>query len=427
MYTTDSMQNKPLVVVFLTIFLDMLGFGILIPVIPQLFSNPHSHYFLLNDYGLTLRQGAYLVGLLTASYPIAQFFATPILGQLSDKYGRRPILLISLAGTCVSYILFAYGLHIHSLALLFVSRIFDGLTGGNISVAQAVIADVSTRENRSKNFGIVGSAFALGFILGPMIGGLLSSTDFSRFADVTTPFYFAALLSFINVMSVKYQLPETHTHINTAFRLTPSVAARNIIKAFTMKSVTPLFITALLFQGGFTFYTSFAGVYLTQYFGFTESTIGFFFAYLGMWIIITQGFILRKLPTSIPDHRIVRITILIVGIALAIYPLAHTRWMLYVLVPFYAVPFSLTTPKLMGLISRSVGPERQGEILGISSSVQAVAQGIPPLIAGALAANFDPTASIITASVLILCAGGYFILAYRPHAAPANLTGPTAA
>lgn len=260
-----------------------------------------------------------------------------------------------------------------------------------------------------------------------MIGGLLSSADFSRFADVTTPFYFAALLSFINVMSVKYQLPETHTHINTAFRLTPSVAARNITKAFTMKSVTPLFITALLFQGGFTFYTSFAGVYLTQYFGFTESTIGFFFAYVGMWIIITQGFILRKLPTSIPEHKIVRVTILIVGIALAIYPLAHTRWMLYVLVPFYAVPFSLTTPKLMGLISRSVGPERQGEILGISSSVQAVAQGIPPLIAGALAANFDPTASIITASVLILCAGTYFILVYRPHAAPANLTGPTAA
>jgi DHA1 family tetracycline resistance protein-like MFS transporter len=419
------MRKNPLLVVFLTIFLDMLGFGILIPVIPQLFSNPHSHYFLLNDYGLTLRQGAYLVGLLTASYPIAQFFATPILGQLSDRYGRRPILLVSLAGTCISYLLFAYGLHIHSLWLLFISRIFDGLTGGNIAVAQAVIADVSTKENRSKNFGIVGSAFALGFIFGPMIGGLLSSNDFGRFADVTTPFYFAALLSFINVMSVKYQLPETHIHINTTFRLTLGAATRNIMKAFTMKSVAPLFITALLFQGGFTFYTSFAGVYLTQYFGFTESTIGFFFAYVGMWIIITQGFILRKLPTTIPDHRVIRVTMLMVSAALAIYPLAHTRWMLYALVPWYAVPFSLTTPKLMGLVSRSVGPERQGEILGISSSVQAIAQGIPPLISGALAANFDPTISIFTASFLIFVAGIYFILIYRPYGASANLTSPT--
>ena len=418
------MRKNPLLVVFLTIFLDMLGFGILIPIIPQLFSNPESKYFLLNDYHLTLRQGAYLVGLLTAAYPIAQFFATPILGQLSDKYGRRPILLISLAGTCVSYILFAYGLHIHSLGLLFFSRIFDGLTGGNIAVAQAVIADVSTPENRSKNFGLVGAAFALGFILGPMIGGLLSSGNLSRHLDVTTPFYFAAFLSLINVISVKFQLPETHKHINTKIKFTPGMSVRNIMKVFTLKSTTPLFITALLFQGGFTFYTSFAGVYLTQYFKFTESTIGFFFAYIGMWIIITQGFILRKIPIKIPEHRIVRVAIFAVAIALAVYPLAHTRWMLFILVPFYAIPFSLATPKLSGLISKSVGPERQGEILGVGSSIQAVAQGIPPLIAGAVAANFNPVASIITASALIFAAGVYFLFAYHPHQVVHNATTP---
>ncbi len=418
------MRSNPLLVVFLTIFLDMLGFGILIPIIPQLFSNPDSKYFLLNDYGLTLRQGAYLVGLLTAAYPIAQFFATPILGQLSDKYGRRPILLISLAGTCISYILFAYGLHIHSLWLLFASRMFDGVTGGNIAVAQAVIADVSTPENRSKNFGLVGAAFALGFILGPMIGGLLSSGNLSRHLDVTTPFYFAAFLSLINVISVKFQLPETHKHINHKIRLTLGMSVHNIAKVFTLKSATPLFITALLFQGGFTFYTSFAGVYLTQYFKFTESTIGFFFAYVGMWIIITQGFILRKIPIKIPEHRIVRASIFMVAIALAIYPLAHTRWMLYLIVPFYAIPFSLASPKITGLISKSVGPERQGEILGVGSSIQAVAQGIPPLIAGAVAASFNPTASIITASALIFAAGVYFLFAYHPHQVVHNATTP---
>jgi DHA1 family tetracycline resistance protein-like MFS transporter len=305
----QKLAKHPLFVVFLTIFLDMLGFGILIPVIPQLFAEPLSSYYLLNEYGLTPAQGALLVGLLTASFPAAQFFATPILGQMSDKFGRRKVLLVSLFGTFLSYLIFALGLYARSIPILFASRILDGVTGGNISVAQAVIADVSTPESRGKNFGLVGAAFALGFILGPLIGGVLSSRETGWFAHVTTPFLFAAFLSFINVLSVKYQLPETNKHQNKNLKLTPQASLQNISKAFTLPSVAPLFVTVLLLQGGFTFFTTFAGVYLTQYFGFTGVNIGKFFAYVGFWIVVTQGFVLRKLPAKLGDHTVVKLPI----------------------------------------------------------------------------------------------------------------------
>lgn len=170
-----QMQKKsnPMLTIFLTVFIDLLGVGVLIPVMPLLLGDPTSPYYLLPT-GWSTEQGYVLLGLLTAVFPLMQFFATPILGQLSDKYGRKDILLISLFGTSLSYVLFAYGIMSRNLPLLFVSRALDGITGGNISVAQAAIADISLPENRAKNFGLIGMAFGLGFIFGSFLGGKLS-------------------------------------------------------------------------------------------------------------------------------------------------------------------------------------------------------------------------------------------------------------
>lgn len=169
----SSLRKKPLIILVIVIFLDMLGIGILIPIIPTLFTDHTSSFFILSSSQIP--HALWLLGCMTALYPMMQFIATPLLGNASDRYGRKPVLIVSLLGTALGYGLFIVGILCRSLLLLFASRIIDGITGGNISVAQAAIADISKPQDRAKNFGMIGAAFGLGFILGPTIGGLLGS------------------------------------------------------------------------------------------------------------------------------------------------------------------------------------------------------------------------------------------------------------
>ena len=410
------MKNRPLFVVFMIVLLDLIGYGILIPVIPQLF-NEGGEFFLRPGDPWFLQTRFIILGLLTASYPIAQFFASPILGQLSDRYGRKKILAISIAGTCLSYVIFAIGIHFRNIPIIFLSRIFDGMTGGNIATAQAVIADTSTPANRQKNFGLIGAAFGLGFVLGPFLGGILSSKEVMPWFDATTPFDFAAILSFINIVLVLTILPETNLHLVQSIKLTFGSSLRNIKKVFALRSTTSLFITSFLLQSGFTFYTTFASLYLAQQFQMSEKSIGLFFAYVGIWIVITQGFIIRKISGKVPEYKIVRFALFCIAIALAIYPAIRNPTLLLIIVPFYAIPLGLANATIISLVSRSVGPNNQGEILGVNSSVLALAQSLPPIISGMVAAKLSPAASISTASLIVLAGGFYFWHRYYPHQA----------
>jgi MFS transporter, DHA1 family, tetracycline resistance protein len=235
------MKKNTLLLTFLVVFMDLVGFGIIIPVLPLLLviknfgsvSNPS--YVLPMDFS---QQNAYILyGFLLATYALGQFLATPILGQFSDKFGRKPILAYSLMGTCISYIIFAYGIITKDLGILFFSRFFDGITGGNISVAQAIVADISTPQNRAKNFGMIGAAFGLGFILGPYIGGKLSDPTVVSWFDASVPFWFAAILSFTSVLFVVFQLPETNQHIDGNKKIIWSQCINNIIAATKLKSI----------------------------------------------------------------------------------------------------------------------------------------------------------------------------------------------
>jgi DHA1 family tetracycline resistance protein-like MFS transporter len=417
------MKNSPLFIVFLTVLIDLIGFGILIPVIPELF-HEGGQYFLMPGNSWFEANKFTILGVLTASYPIAQFFASPILGQISDKYGRKKVLAVCLLGTAIGHSLFAYGIHERSLILLFVARIFDGVTGGNISVAQAVIADISTPNTRQKNFGLIGAAFGLGFILGPFLGGVLASNQVVSWFDAASPFYFATALSLANVVFVLKMLPETHTHINKNLILTPSKSIRNIIHAFTLKSTLPLFITVFLFQGGFSFYSTFSSTYLLQRFGMTERDIGLFFAYIGVWIVITQGFILRRIAGKFAEHKLVRYSLFVISVTLFLYPAMNHLWYLFILVPFYAIPIGITNATITSLVSRSVGPNLQGEILGINSSFMALAQAIPPIIAGFIVSGSATSASITVSSIIVAIGAIYFWLSYKPHVAHIGHTKP---
>ena len=167
-------ENHNLRTLFLTVIAEVISFGVLIPIVPLLFTEPSSSYFILPE-GLTVNQGYLILGLLIGLYPLGQFVATPILGEISDIYGRKKVIQISILGTVISSLIFAYGILVASIPILLFSRVVNGLTGGLISVAQASIADLSDKAHKSKNFGIIGMAFGIGFIFGPFLGGFLSS------------------------------------------------------------------------------------------------------------------------------------------------------------------------------------------------------------------------------------------------------------
>ena len=406
--------NRPLPVIFLTIFIDLLGFGILIPVIPQLLANPSSEYYLLPQ-GWSIQQGFILLGILTAVFSIAQFLATPILGQLSDRYGRKKLLAISLFGTSISYVLFAYGIMTGNLALLFFSRALDGVTGGNISVAQAAIADVTTPENRAKNFGLIGAAFGLGFIIGPYIGGKLSDPSIVPWFNATTPFFFAAILSLINVISILIFFPETLKIKNHNLVIKWSRSFSNIYHATLNKELRILFGTVFLFTFGFTFFTSFFSVFLIDRFHFTQGNIGDFFAYIGLWVAFTQAFLTGRVAKRFPAYKIIRWGILASGIATFLYFLPQYWWQLLFIVPIFAIGNGLMQANITSLISRSAGPEIQGEVLGINSSVQALAMSIPPILSGFIAAKLSPEAPIFVGGTIVLLTAMFFWILYKPH------------
>ncbi len=414
-----KLVNHPLAVIFFTVFVDLLGFGILIPVIPQLLANPHSQYFLLPN-GWSVAQGYILLGFLTAIFPFMQFLATPILGQLSDRYGRKKLLAISLFGTCLSYIIFAYGIITKNILVLFLARGFDGITGGNIAVAQAAIADVTTPQTRAKNFGLVGAAFGLGFIIGPYLGGKLSDPAVVSWFNAATPFWFAAIISFLNVLSVIFFFPETLKHRVAEIHIKWTQSVKNIIRAFNAKHLRPLFVTTFLFQAGLGFFITFFSVFLIHKFGFSQGNIGDFFSYAGLWIVITQLLITRKVSVRFSEAQVLRVSLIAMSMGVLLFFFPKVWWQLLIVVPFFGIPNGLNQANIPGLISRSAGVTIQGEVLGINSSLQALAQTIPPVIAGYIAANLNPEDPILVSSIVIFFAWLTFMLFYKPYIAGKN-------
>lgn len=402
------MHDRALLTLFFTIFLDMVGVGILIPVLPVLFANPLSSHYLLAP-GTQKETGYVLLGIMLALYSFGQFFAAPIIGQLSDRFGRKKLLLVSIMGTAIGQMLFGVGILLKSIILLFAVRLFTGISSGNIVVSQAAIADITTPENRAKNFGLIGAAFGLGFIVGPFLGGKLSDPTLVSWFSASTPFWFASALSLLNLIFVFTTFKETNHFLKHGEPLRAGKAITNIVRAFNAKHLRPIFVTNFLFQMGFSFYVTFASVFLYYRFGFTESSIGNYFAYVGLWIVFAQAVVTRVMSRKFKEVQIIQNSLIAVGLTiLAIFLSAQVSW-LYFIVPFFAMATGLSQANMTSLLSRSAGPSMQGEVLGVNGSVLALATTLPPLIAGPIAAKFEPSAPLLVASIIIICSGLYFI------------------
>lgn len=408
------LEGKSLPIVLLTVFVDVLGVGILIPVLPMLI------YTIFMPAGYSMNQSLIALGWLTAIYPLMMFFATPILGQLSDRHGRKKVLAISLFGTALGYIIFAIGILTKNIPLLFIGRALDGITGGNISVARAVVADVTAPEHRARNFGLMGAAFGVGFVLGPYIGARLANANADFFGIFTTPgwfnaatpFWFAAILAFLNMTFVLFILPETHRHINKMLKLAWNKSIDNIRKAFARPALRVIFTAEFLFWGGFTFFTTFFQILLIEKLGFTGSNVGDFFAYIGICIAVSQAILVPLAVKRWKSHNILKFALIGNALALFLQLWPDSTTQLLFVAPFIAIFHGLTMANASALVSLSASSAEQGEILGIEASVQALAQSIPAIISGYIA-TMGVSMPILVGGFVILAGGLIFIAFYR--------------
>lgn len=366
----------PLIVVFVTVFIDLLGFGIIIPLLPF--------------YAETFGAHAFTVAMLSTSFSVMQFIFAPIWGRLSDRVGRRPIIIFGLLGSCLSYL--AFGLA-SSLTALFAARIFAGIAGANIPTAQAVVADVTTPENRAKGMGMIGAAFGLGFIFGPAIGGFLSRYGYAM------PGFFASALSFANFIAAWFLLPET---LKPEHRAVERVGRIDALRAALARPHLPLllligFLVVAAFSG---FENTFA-LFAERKYGFHASTIGYIFAFIGVILVIVQGFLVGKTVKLLGEHHIVPISLAIVAIGLLIIPGVHSVPALLVANGVLAIGMGFNNPSLMSLISRYTAAEDQGGVLGLTQALSSLGRILGPMWAGFAFDRIGIGAPYVSSSVVV--------------------------
>jgi DHA1 family tetracycline resistance protein-like MFS transporter len=364
--------------IILTVFLDLLGLGIVIPIAAPLLLDVQEGMLPVQT---SFSERSIILGLLLGVFSVAQFFGAPILGALADKYGRKKLLLLSIFGTFIGYVLFAIGIMERDIGLCFASRILDGFTGGNISIAMSALADITEEKDRAKNFGLIGMSFGLGFILGPFIGGLLANPQLVSWFNYATPYWFAGVLSLLNIGVMLLMFKETLISRNTApIKLFSGFS--NVSRAFKVKKLRSIFMVLFLIVFGFNFFTQFFQVFLIRKFQFTASDIAYLFAYIGLWLALAQGGFTRPLSKRFSPATLVSWSAVLCAVVFPFLLLPAQSWWLYVIVPFIAIFNGVNTPNLTAIISMQADSGEQGAILGIRQSVLSVAMAIPPIIAG---------------------------------------------
>jgi MFS transporter, DHA1 family, tetracycline resistance protein len=380
-------KDKRLIPIFIVVFIDLLGFSLILPLLPY--------------YASHFQASGKTIGLLVASYSICQFLAAPFLGNWSDRYGRRPLLLYSQLGSCLGFILLGLAPSLpQALFWLFVARIIDGLSGGNLTIAQAYISDISAPEDRTRNFGmVIGVSFGLGFLFGPTFGGVLSRWGYS------VPAYAAAVLAFASVLATYFLLPETQ-HQRDENRATGLKAYTRVVDYLSLPEVRRwlgiFFFNALPFALYVTMFSLFAKTQLK----FTAEQTGYFLSFVGLLGVIWQGGVVGRVVRRIGDYRTLVLGLSLSALGMYYIALVDVWWKLSFVAFFFSLGHGLARPALTSLITQAAPPNRRGGIFGATTSLESFSRIVAP-IAGGWIIEVHPTwlgwlgGALFTVAVLI--------------------------
>lgn len=368
-------MTRPLLVIFLTIFVNLVGFGIIIPLLP----------FYAERFGAS----PVVIGLLFGVFSIAQLFAAPALGHWSDRYGRRPILIFSLLGTVASFVILALA---QTMAMLFVARIVDGLSGGNISTARAYVADITEPKDRARAYGLIGAAFGLGFILGPAIGGVLAKWG------LTVPIWAAAFITLVATVLAWLWLPETvhraHAGAGNPFRYLPAMLRRP--RVGRMLSIDFIYWFAFsIFQTTFALFAAYR-------FGFDASSTGYFFSAFGLLGAVVQGGFIRPVVRRLGDKTTFMTGLALAAVGLVLAALAHSVVVFTLTLVPLALGMGFGHPTVSSLVSRAGSADEQGRMQGAASAVESLGRTVGPVWGNAGLQHFGESMPYVSAAAFLL-------------------------
>lgn len=387
------MANKRLLTIFAIVFTDLLGFSLILPLLP----------FYAEKYGAS----AAVVGILVASYALAQLIASPLLGRWSDRIGRRPVLLISIAGTVGGFVLLGLaepigtalvGTSAGVLAVLFVSRIIDGLTGGNLTVAQAYISDVTDETNRAKALGMIGAAFGLGFIIGPVVGGVLSQWGYA------VPAFAAAGLAALNWVAVFFLLPESLTpekRLAAQNRPRASFSFGALRAALDRPRVGPLLHVRLFFALASAMFQSIFALYAQARLGLDSQMTGYLLGYVGLLVVLVQGVLIGRLTAHYSERQLIFASTILLTFSFLGWALTPSLPVLLIVLIPMSIGTGVMNTVVNSALTKSVYPEEIGGTLGLSAAVESLSRVIAPTVGGVLLGQVGPWAPGVLGMLLM--------------------------